>query len=82
MLVTDGVTFSMSNDEIVRVVCSQPSAWKAAVEVTDNCIQLGSLDNSTALVLPLGAWGQYRPEDGNSTTGVNFHLGHTLTLRD
>ena len=56
VLVTDGITYVMSDEEIAKVVeqCDDPNA--AASRLVDQALLHASRDNCTALVLPLGAW--------------------------
>ena len=56
MLVTDGITYVMSDEEIAKIVgqCDDPNA--AASRLVDQALLHASRDNCTALVLPLGAW--------------------------
>lgn len=77
-LITDGVTFSMTNQEVANIILSADTPQAAADQVTDMSIQLGSQDNNTAIVLPLGAWGCHEPIDAE----LPFELGRTLSPRD
>ena len=56
MLVTDGITYVMSDEEMAKIVgqCDDPNA--AASRLVDQALLHASRDNCTALVLPLGAW--------------------------
>ena len=60
MLVTDGITYVMSDEEIAKIVgqCDDPNA--AASRLVDQALLHASRDNCTALVLPLGAWNKVR----------------------
>ena len=60
MLVTDGITYVMSDEEIANIVgqCDDPNA--AASRLVDQALLHASRDNCTALVLPLGAWNKVR----------------------
>ncbi|XP_068949941.1 protein phosphatase Mn(2+)-dependent 1K [Petaurus breviceps papuanus] len=63
VLTTDGINFMVNNQEICDFVnqCHDPS--EAAHVVTEQAIQYGTEDNSTAVVVPFGAWGKYKNSD-------------------
>lgn len=60
ILTTDGVNFAMTDQEICDAVniCHDPV--EGAAFVTDQALQFGSEDNSTAVIVPFGAWGKYQ----------------------
>ncbi|CAD5113488.1 unnamed protein product [Dimorphilus gyrociliatus] len=59
VLATDGVSYALNDQEIIDIVSSCQHPNKAAQLVTDQALHFGSEDNSSALVVPLGAWGKY-----------------------
>ena len=63
MLVTDGITYVMSDEEIANIVgqCDDPNA--AASRLVDQALLHASRDNCTALVLPLGAWNKVKRDE-------------------
>nr|6AK7_A Chain A, Protein phosphatase 1K, mitochondrial [Homo sapiens] len=56
VLTTDGINFMVNSQEICDFVnqCHDPN--EAAHAVTEQAIQYGTEDNSTAVVVPFGAW--------------------------
>ncbi|XP_003221346.1 protein phosphatase Mn(2+)-dependent 1K [Anolis carolinensis] len=68
VLTTDGINFMVNSQEICDFVnqCHDPS--EAAHVVTEQAIQYGTEDNSTAIVVPFGAWGKYK----NSEVSFSF----------
>ena len=63
MLVTDGITHVMSDEEIAQIVarCDDPN--EAATQIVDQALLHACEDNCTALVLPLGAWDKVKVLD-------------------
>lgn len=59
ILTTDGVNFAMNDQEVCDAVniCHDPV--EGANFVTDQALQFGSEDNTTAVIVPFGAWGKY-----------------------
>ena len=78
ILVTDGVTFSLSNDDVVRTAASGSSTQQAAHRVVQLAIDRGSHDNSSAIVLPLRPWEILQHEE--ATPGLP--LGTLLSSQD
>ena len=76
-MVTDGITFVMSNEEIAKCVMQGDSPNEAAEKIVDQALLHCCQDNLTALVLPLGAWGTYHDRSG--TTDM-MSLGRSMTL--
>ncbi|KAG8709622.1 hypothetical protein FRC09_000560 [Ceratobasidium sp. 395] len=70
ILVSDGVTSTLSDAEIVDVARGSPDPRTAAAAIVSLAEELGSEDNATALVVPLAGWG--------NTTGAD----KTLELRN
>ncbi|XP_063412558.1 protein phosphatase Mn(2+)-dependent 1K-like [Mytilus trossulus] len=58
VLTTDGVNFVLNDQELVDIICCCSTPQEAASFVTDKALHFGSEDNSTAIVIPLGAWGK------------------------
>jgi len=79
VLVTDGITYVMSDEEIANIVgqCDDPNA--AASRLVDQALLHASRDNCTALVLPLGAWNKSK-KNGNDGKDTMMHLGRNLAL--
>lgn len=75
VLITDGISFVMNDQELVDIVscCEGPS--EAAVLITDQALQFGSDDNATAVVVPFGAWGKYQ----RSTASIPYSLGRNFS---
>ncbi|XP_054711544.1 protein phosphatase 1K, mitochondrial-like [Uloborus diversus] len=69
ILTTDGVNFSMNDQEICDAVNTCNDPVEAAGFVTDQALQFGSEDNATSLVVPFGAWGKYQ---NHKKTALNF----------
>lgn len=59
-LTTDGINFIMNSQEICDVISQCHDPKEAAQRITEQALQYGSEDNSTALVVPFGAWGKHR----------------------
>ena len=58
MLLTDGITHVMSDEEISQVLAQCGDSNEGASRLVDQALLHASEDNCTALVLPLGAWGK------------------------
>lgn len=58
-LITDGISFVMSSEEIGNSISTSDNAVEAAQALCDQALQFGSDDNVTALVVPFGSWGKY-----------------------
>lgn len=65
ILVTDGVSGFMSDQELVDLVRGCKSPTKAAEKIVAFAQEVGSDDNMTCLVVPLLGWGNI---GGNDTT--------------
>ncbi|XP_004266179.1 protein phosphatase 1K, mitochondrial [Orcinus orca] len=72
VLTTDGINFMVNSQEICDFVnqCHDPS--EAAHAVTEQAIQYGTEDNTTAVVVPFGAWGKYK------TSEINFSFSRSF----
>lgn len=84
LLATDGISFVMSDDEIVDCVkanantasVGESAAREAAEKLVDQALLYSSEDNVTAIVLPLGAW----KTGETSKTNVFYSLGRNMAL--
>lgn len=74
LLVTDGLSFVLSDQELMDIITSCRTPSEAAKFITDQALQFGSEDNSTAVVIPFGAWGKYQ----NTTRAIPYSLGRNL----
>ncbi|XP_023562593.1 protein phosphatase 1K, mitochondrial isoform X1 [Octodon degus] len=72
VLTTDGINFMVNSQEICDFVnqCHDPT--EAAHAVTEQAIQYGTEDNSTAVVVPFGAWGKYKNSEINFSFSRSF----------
>ncbi|XP_059933262.1 protein phosphatase 1K, mitochondrial isoform X1 [Gadus macrocephalus] len=55
-LTTDGINFLLSDQEICDVIKQSHNPTESAELVTQQALQYGTEDNSSILILPLGAW--------------------------
>jgi protein phosphatase PTC6 len=58
VMITDGISSILSDQEIVDVARPEKSPEKAAHEIVSFAEELGAEDNCTALVLPLAGFGK------------------------
>ncbi|TFK56977.1 protein serine/threonine phosphatase 2C [Heliocybe sulcata] len=63
ILVSDGVSDVVSNDEIVDLARDAPTPKHAADKILDYAEEMGSDDNATALVVPLAGWDKIQGPD-------------------
>uniref|UniRef100_A0A671LAI4 protein-serine/threonine phosphatase n=2 Tax=Sinocyclocheilus anshuiensis TaxID=1608454 RepID=A0A671LAI4_9TELE len=72
VLTTDGINFSMTNQEICDVInqCHDPT--EAANVIAEQALQYGSGDNSTVIVVPFGAWGKHQNAEYTYDMSRNF----------
>ncbi|KAJ4484836.1 phosphatase 2C-like domain-containing protein [Lentinula edodes] len=63
VLVSDGVSSTLSDDEIVDLARDAPDPKAAADRILSFVQELGGEDNRTAIVLPLSGWGKIRGPD-------------------
>ena len=76
-LVTDGISFVMSDEEIIACVNSwTESAKEAAERLVDQALLHASEDNVTAVLLPLGSWGK----GDNAKTSMLYSIGRNMAL--
>ncbi|XP_035274757.1 protein phosphatase 1K, mitochondrial [Anguilla anguilla] len=71
-LTTDGINFIMNSQEICDVISQCHDPKEAAQRITEQALQYGSEDNSTALVVPFGAWGKHKSPHLTSTFSRSF----------
>ncbi|EMP29346.1 Protein phosphatase 1K [Chelonia mydas] len=72
VLTTDGINFMVNSQEICDFInqCHDPP--EAAHVVTEQAIQYGTEDNSTAVIVPFGAWGKYKNSEVNFSFSRSF----------
>lgn len=70
LLVSDGITHVLNNQEIVDIACTCQTPKEATNHVCDQALHYGTEDNCTALVVPFGAWGKYA-----NTKKIHFSFG-------
>lgn len=58
VLVSDGVTSEVSDDEIVGLARNAKDPKEAADRILAYAEEMGSEDNATAIVVPLAGWGK------------------------
>ncbi|KAF9076163.1 phosphatase 2C-like domain-containing protein [Rhodocollybia butyracea] len=63
ILVSDGVTSTLSDDEIVDLARDAPDPKAAAEQILSFVAELGGEDNLTAIVVPLSGWGKIQGPD-------------------
>lgn len=71
-IITDGVSGPMPVNEIVALINSRNTAHDSARHLVDTALLLGSDDNCTAIVIPLGAWGKYKDPSSSVNYNRNF----------
>ncbi|KAF7233590.1 hypothetical protein EG68_06104 [Paragonimus skrjabini miyazakii] len=62
-LVSDGVTYVMSDEEIQTIIAACRTPRDAAQSIVETAMLYGSDDNASALVIPFGYWGKYTPSN-------------------
>jgi len=75
VLTTDGINCVMSDQEICDVVRRTEDPMEAAHSVTDHAVQYSSEDNATAVVVPLGSWG-----NNASNASIFYSFGRSMTV--
>ncbi|NP_001085111.1 protein phosphatase 1K, mitochondrial isoform X1 [Xenopus laevis] len=77
VLTTDGINFIVNSQEICDIInqCHDPK--EAAQVLTEQAIQYGTEDNSTAIVVPFGAWGKHK----SSEVSFSFSRGFASSGR-
>lgn len=63
ILLSDGITSVVSDDEIVDLARMSPTPQKAAQSVMSYAEEVGLDDNGTCVVIPLAGWGEVRGPD-------------------
>jgi len=71
-IISDGISGPMSLKEITSEINSCKTAKDSAKHLVDRALLLGSDDNCTAIVVPLGAWGKYREPSSSMKLNRNF----------
>ena len=71
-IITDGISGPMSISQISKNINSRSSARESAKHLVDTALHLGSDDNCTAIVVPLGAWGKFREPSSSVSYTRNF----------
>ncbi|XP_041634988.1 protein phosphatase 1K, mitochondrial-like [Cheilinus undulatus] len=71
-LTTDSINFLLSDQEICDVInqCQDPT--EAAEVIAEQALQYGSEDNSTIIIVPLGAWGKHQSSNAVYSMSRNF----------
>lgn len=77
VITSDGVNSVMSDSEIVNCITHAETPADAAQYVTDSALNYASEDNSTAIVVPFGAWGKFKNSKNIHNLLVNS-LGRQL----
>lgn len=72
VLTTDGINFMVNSQEICDFVNQSHDPNEAAHSVTEQAVQYGTEDNSTAVVVPFGAWGKYK------NSAINFSFSRSF----
>ncbi|XP_043917258.1 protein phosphatase 1K, mitochondrial [Protopterus annectens] len=72
ILTTDGINFIVNNQEICDVISQCHDPFEAAQVITEQALQYGAEDNSTAVVVPFGAWGKHKNLDASFSLGRSF----------
>ncbi|XP_072261616.1 protein phosphatase Mn(2+)-dependent 1K [Pyxicephalus adspersus] len=72
VLTTDGINFIVNSQEICDIInqCHDPA--EAAQVLTEQAIQYGAEDNSTAIVVPFGAWGKHKSSEVSFSFSRSF----------
>ncbi|KAI9461807.1 phosphatase 2C-like domain-containing protein [Boletus coccyginus] len=63
VIVSDGISSTLSDDEIVDLTRGAPTPKAAAERILSFAQELGAWDNATAIVVPLAGWGQIEGPD-------------------
>ncbi|KAM4052354.1 protein phosphatase Mn(2+)-dependent 1K [Anomaloglossus baeobatrachus] len=63
VLTTDGINFVVNSQEICNIISQCNDPREAAQVLTDQVIQYGAEDNSTAIVVPFAAWGKHKSSE-------------------
>lgn len=63
VLVSDGISSILSDDEVVDLARDAPDPKAAAERIMSFAQELGGDDNATAIVVPLAGWGKIQGPD-------------------
>jgi len=63
VVVSDGISSALSDDEIVDLTRNAPTPKAAADRILSFAQEIGAWDNATAIVVPLAGWGQIEGPD-------------------
>lgn len=63
VVVSDGISSTLSDDEIVDLTRDAPTPKAAADRILSFAQELGAWDNATAIVVPLAGWGRIEGPD-------------------
>lgn len=74
MLATDGLSFVLSDDEMVNIINSCQTPSEAANLLADQALHFGSEDNCSVIVVPFGAWGKYIA----ASNSLQYRFGRNL----
>ncbi|XP_035828217.1 protein phosphatase 1K, mitochondrial [Aplysia californica] len=77
VLSSDGLSFAISDQEIVNIVSSCQTPKEACSRLLDQAQHFGSEDNVTVMVVPLGAWGKYQKSSSNTQYNFGRILSHS-----
>ncbi|CAH2301369.1 phosphatase 1K, mitochondrial [Pelobates cultripes] len=77
VLTTDGINFIVNSQEICDIINQCHDPIEAAQVLAEQAIQFGAEDNSTAIVVPFGAWGKHK----NSEVSFSFSRGFASSGR-
>ncbi|XP_053317591.1 protein phosphatase 1K, mitochondrial [Spea bombifrons] len=77
VLTTDGINFIVNSQEICDIINQCHDPLEAAQVLTEQALQFGAEDNSTAIVVPFGAWGKHK----NSEVCFSFSRGFASSGR-
>ncbi|GFO18423.1 protein phosphatase 1k, mitochondrial-like [Plakobranchus ocellatus] len=77
VLSSDGLSFAISDQEIVDIVNKCHNPEEACSRLADQAQHFGSEDNVTVMVIPLGAWGKFEALPSNSSFSFGRVLSHS-----
>ncbi len=77
VLSSDGLSFTVSDEEIVNIVSCCETPREACSRLLDQAQHFGSEDNVTVMVIPLGAWGKYQRKSSNTQYNFGRILSHS-----
>ncbi|XP_059821383.1 protein phosphatase 1K, mitochondrial [Hypanus sabinus] len=72
VLTTDGINFIMNSQEICDHISECHDPIEAAQVIVEQALQYGAEDNSTAVVVPFGAWGKHK------NAGISFSFSRSF----